>query len=48
MNIQLHSIDYAPRQQPYWQTLMDDLCQPSPNELAELPAAQKSRAQACA
>ena len=47
MNIQLHSIDRAPADVPFWQTL-DGLCQPSPSELAELPAAQTSRAQACA
>ena len=36
MKIQLHSIDHAPRHLPYWQTLMDDLCQPSPHEVAKV------------
>ena len=36
MKIQLHSIDHAPHSLQYWRTLMDDLCQPSPHQLAKV------------
>lgn len=36
MKVQLHSIHHAPTSLPYWQTLMDDLCNPAPHEVARV------------
>ena len=36
MNLQLFSIEHAPVGLPYWQTLMDDLCNPPPARVARV------------
>lgn len=36
MKIQLHSIHHAPTSLPYWHTLMDDLCNPPPDQVARV------------
>lgn len=36
MKMQLHSIEHAPGPLPYWPTLMDDLCNPSPEQVAKV------------
>ena len=36
MKIQLHSIHHAPANLPFWPTLMDDLCNPPPDQVARV------------
>ncbi len=36
MRTQLHSIEHAPTNVPYWRTLMDDLCNPPPERVAKV------------
>ncbi|MBX9716936.1 MAG: hypothetical protein K2X42_10130 [Burkholderiaceae bacterium] len=36
MKIQLHSIHHTPANVPYWPTLMDDLCNPPPEQVARV------------
>lgn len=36
MNVQLFSIDHAPRSVPIWPQLMEDLCQPRPTRVARV------------
>jgi hypothetical protein len=36
MKLQLHSIDHAPTNVPYWHSLMEDLCNPSAQRVAKV------------
>ncbi|OYY63393.1 MAG: hypothetical protein B7Y51_06215 [Burkholderiales bacterium 28-67-8] len=36
MKLQLHSIEHAPTNVPYWRTLMEDLCNPPAHRVAKV------------